>query len=90
MKDDECIELRRDSHEWHQHSIQLDSLGDDHLEIETELKQFNRIDEIELVHRLDKRLLVFAMFGNLVKTLDNSNLGKNCTGYSSSSWYSTC
>ncbi|KAK4512377.1 uncharacterized protein ATC70_003075 [Mucor velutinosus] len=79
MKDDECIELTRGSHEWHQHSIQLDLLGDNHFEeeeeTETELKQFNRIDEIELVHRLDKRLLLFAMFGNLVKTLDNTNLG---------------
>ncbi|KAG0174731.1 hypothetical protein DFQ28_008545 [Apophysomyces sp. BC1034] len=27
-----------------------------------------------LVRRLDKRLLLFAMFGNLVKTLDNTNL----------------
>lgn len=36
----------------------------------------NRQDERELVHRLDKRLLLFAMFGNLVKSLDNSNLGK--------------
>ncbi|CEI90982.1 hypothetical protein RMCBS344292_05287 [Rhizopus microsporus] len=34
----------------------------------------NRQDERELVHRLDKRLLLFAMFGNLVKSLDNSNL----------------
>lgn len=42
-----------------------------------EPKQRNRIEEIELVHRLDKRLLVFAMFGNLVKTLDNTNLGIN-------------
>lgn len=86
MKDDECIELRRGSHEWHQQSIQLGPLGDDHLEeeeTETELKQFNRIDEIELVHRLDKRLLLFAMFGNLVKTLDNTNLGKDCVNYTS-------
>lgn len=29
------------------------------------------------VRRLDKRLLAFAMFGNMVKALDNSNLGKN-------------
>ncbi|KAI9469647.1 MAG: major facilitator superfamily domain-containing protein [Benjaminiella poitrasii] len=35
----------------------------------------DRVQEIELVHRLDKRLLLFAMFGNLVKTLDNTNLG---------------
>ncbi|KAI8889803.1 MFS general substrate transporter [Backusella circina FSU 941] len=34
----------------------------------------NRIEEQELVHRLDKRLLLFAMFGNLVKALDNTNL----------------
>ncbi|EPB83499.1 hypothetical protein HMPREF1544_09720 [Mucor circinelloides 1006PhL] len=78
MKDDECTETRRGSHEWHQQSIQLDPLGDHTFEeepVEAELKQFDRIDEIELVHRLDKRLLLFAMFGNLVKTLDNSNLG---------------
>ncbi|KAL9554155.1 hypothetical protein MBANPS3_002955 [Mucor bainieri] len=82
MKDDECIELRGGSHEWHQQSIQLGPLGDGPVgeeeeedETGTELKQFNRIDEIELVHRLDKRLLLFAMFGNLVKTLDNTNLG---------------
>ncbi|OBZ91660.1 Pantothenate transporter liz1 [Choanephora cucurbitarum] len=42
--------------------------------IEESKQQINRHDEIELVHRLDKRLLLFAMFGNLVKTLDNSNL----------------
>lgn len=44
----------------------------------TELQQdsiINRQHEIELVHRLDKRLLLFAMFGNLVKVLDNTNLG---------------
>lgn len=40
---------------------------------------FTRQDEMELVHRLDKRLLLFAMFGNLVKALDNSNLGTNFT-----------
>ncbi|KAG0164590.1 hypothetical protein DFQ30_009727 [Apophysomyces sp. BC1015] len=37
-----------------------------------------RIDSKEeraLVRRLDKRLLLFAMFGNLVKMLDNANLG---------------
>jgi hypothetical protein len=39
-------------------------------------RPINRIEEIELVHRLDKRLLLFAMFGNLVKTMDNTNLGK--------------
>lgn len=32
--------------------------------------------ERELVSRLDKRLLAFAMMGNLVKTLDNNNLSK--------------
>ncbi|KAL0073944.1 major facilitator superfamily domain-containing protein [Phycomyces blakesleeanus] len=31
-------------------------------------------NERSLVKKLDKRLLLFAMFGNLVKTLDNSNL----------------
>ncbi|KAI8340229.1 major facilitator superfamily domain-containing protein [Chlamydoabsidia padenii] len=31
--------------------------------------------EREYVKRLDKRLLAFAMFGNMVKALDNSNLG---------------
>ncbi|KAI8099365.1 major facilitator superfamily domain-containing protein [Halteromyces radiatus] len=33
------------------------------------------VDEQAYVRRLDKRLLAFAMFGNMVKTLDNSNLG---------------
>lgn len=80
MKGDESIEIARSSNEWQsgqQQSIQLDELGSDDYEEETVIKQFNRIDEIELVHRLDKRLLLFAMFGNLVKTLDNTNLGKN-------------
>ncbi|ORZ02961.1 major facilitator superfamily domain-containing protein [Syncephalastrum racemosum] len=31
-------------------------------------------EEQQLVRRLDKRLLAFAMMGNLVKTLDNTNL----------------
>lgn len=53
-------------------TIELQSLTSD----TNEPKQRNRIEEIELVHRLDKRLLVFAMFGNLVKSLDNANLGK--------------
>ncbi|KAI9256857.1 major facilitator superfamily domain-containing protein [Helicostylum pulchrum] len=52
-------------------TIELQSLTSD----TNEPKQRNRIEEIELVHRLDKRLLVFAMFGNLVKSLDNANLG---------------
>lgn len=80
MKDNGSIEIARSSNEWQsgqQQSIQLDELGSDDYEEETVIKQFNRIDEIELVHRLDKRLLLFAMFGNLVKTLDNTNLGKN-------------
>lgn len=79
MKDNGSIEIARSSNEWQsgqQQSIQLDELGSDDYEEETVIKQFNRIDEIELVHRLDKRLLLFAMFGNLVKTLDNTNLGK--------------
>ncbi|CAO3591740.1 unnamed protein product [Absidia cylindrospora] len=32
-------------------------------------------DERSYVAKLDKRLLLFAMFGNMVKVLDNSNLG---------------
>lgn len=57
--------------DWPQHgsSIELDAMTDN------EQKPINRTEEIELVHRLDKRLLVFAMFGNLVKALDNTNLG---------------
>ncbi|KAG0738675.1 hypothetical protein G6F62_002878 [Rhizopus arrhizus] len=39
-----------------------------------EEEKLDRIEESELVHRLDKRLLLFAMFGNLIKTLDNTNL----------------
>lgn len=31
--------------------------------------------EKELVKRLDRRLLAFAMLGNVVKALDNSSLG---------------
>lgn len=31
--------------------------------------------ERALVARLDKRLLLFAMFSNMVKTMDNVNLG---------------
>ncbi|KAG2211868.1 hypothetical protein INT47_004555 [Mucor saturninus] len=56
--------------DWSQHSssIELNAMTDN------EPKTINRTDEIELVHRLDKRLLVFAMFGNLVKALDNTNL----------------
>lgn len=80
MRDDGSIEIARSSNEWQngqQQSIQLDELGSDDYEERTKIKQFNRIDEIELAHRLDKRLLLFAMFGNLVKTLDNTNLGKN-------------
>jgi ACS family pantothenate transporter-like MFS transporter len=44
--------------------------------MEEKIETFNRNEERELVHKLDKRLLLFAMFGNLVKALDNSNLGK--------------
>ncbi|KAG1466877.1 hypothetical protein G6F46_000519 [Rhizopus delemar] len=42
--------------------------------MEEKIETFNRNEERELVHKLDKRLLLFAMFGNLVKALDNSNL----------------
>lgn len=31
--------------------------------------------EMALVSRLDRQLLLFAMLGNLVKALDNNNLG---------------
>ncbi|KAI9265000.1 major facilitator superfamily domain-containing protein [Phascolomyces articulosus] len=31
-------------------------------------------EEKALVRRLDRRLLVFAMFGNLIKTMDNTNI----------------
>ncbi len=58
------------------HSIELNPLTDNNDTI-----IFKRSDEIELVHRLDKRLLLFAMFGNLVKTLDNTNLGKVLFSY---------
>ncbi|KAI8390065.1 major facilitator superfamily domain-containing protein [Blakeslea trispora] len=43
--------------------------------IEDNKQKMNRTAEVELVSRLDRRLLLFAMFGNLVKTLDNTNLG---------------
>ncbi|KAI9306681.1 major facilitator superfamily domain-containing protein [Cunninghamella echinulata] len=39
-----------------------------------ELNQYNEIDETNLVKSLDKRLLFFAMFSNLVKTMDNVNI----------------
>ncbi|KAG0963095.1 hypothetical protein G6F31_008014 [Rhizopus arrhizus] len=42
--------------------------------MEEKIETFNRNEERELIHKLDKRLLLFAMFGNLVKALDNSNL----------------
>ncbi|RCH97282.1 hypothetical protein CU098_004220 [Rhizopus stolonifer] len=42
--------------------------------MEEKIEEFNRNEERELVHKLDKRLLFFAMFGNLIKALDNSNL----------------
>lgn len=32
--------------------------------------------ERALVRRLDRRLLAFAMLGNVIKVLDNTNLGK--------------
>ncbi|CAO3581615.1 unnamed protein product [Absidia cylindrospora] len=35
----------------------------------------NQDDDGKLVARLDKRLLLFAMFSNMVKTMDNVNLG---------------
>ncbi|KAJ8651545.1 hypothetical protein O0I10_012895 [Lichtheimia ornata] len=34
----------------------------------------NKHDEAALVSRLDRRLLCFAMLGNLVKTMDNTNI----------------
>lgn len=34
----------------------------------------NKHDEAALVSRLDKRLLCFAMLGNLVKTMDSTNI----------------
>jgi hypothetical protein len=70
-KDINSLELARESIDWpvdERHSIELVSTNESYQHI-------NRMDEIELVHRLDKRLLLFAMFGNLVKTLDNTNLG---------------
>ncbi|KAI8993262.1 major facilitator superfamily domain-containing protein [Pilobolus umbonatus] len=63
------IEISRLSDDWDHSPIELDSI-----DVNTEEKPINRVDEIELVHLLDKRLLIFAMFGNLVKTLDNTNL----------------
>ncbi|RCH81348.1 hypothetical protein CU098_003644 [Rhizopus stolonifer] len=67
---DESLLLK---HNWSTASLSEPSIE---LEIAVESKQtYDRHAEIELVHRLDKRLLVFAMFGNLVKTLDNTNLG---------------
>lgn len=56
------------------YSIELDQITQDTF---VPAQPIDRIAEIELVHRLDKRLLLFAMFGNLVKTLDNSNLGNS-------------
>ncbi|KAI8140101.1 major facilitator superfamily domain-containing protein [Fennellomyces sp. T-0311] len=35
---------------------------------------FSDADEKALVRRLDRRLLVFAMLGNLIKTMDNTNI----------------
>jgi ACS family pantothenate transporter-like MFS transporter len=58
-------------------SLSRSDVDEERIEL-TELQEnatWNRQDEIELVHRLDKRLLLFTMFGNLVKVLDNTNLG---------------
>jgi ACS family pantothenate transporter-like MFS transporter len=75
QKDTHSLKLSRESTDWpveqeEHHSIELDPLSTN-----DGYEHMNRMDEIELVHRLDKRLLLFAMFGNLVKALDNTNLG---------------
>lgn len=41
-----------------------------------ELSDSSREAERALVRRLDRRLLAFAMVGNVIKVLDNSNLGE--------------
>lgn len=42
-----------------------------------ELSDSSREAERALVRRLDRRLLAFAMVGNVIKVLDNSNLGES-------------
>lgn len=75
LQKDTCLpEQPRQSIDWsveEHHSIDLGPLSTN-----DGYEHVNRMDEIELVHRLDKRLLLFVMFGNLVKALDNTNLGK--------------
>lgn len=76
----EWLEQQQKQQQQHQQShaaIELDAIAmeDEIKDPTTTTAPFKRSEEMELVHRLDKRLLVFAMFGNLVKTLDNSNLG---------------
>jgi ACS family pantothenate transporter-like MFS transporter len=61
--------LLEPSDEWQPTSIEMSPLTQEPL-----TRYIDRIQEQELVHRLDKRLLLFAMFGNLVKALDNTNL----------------
>lgn len=72
MKDNSIEVMRDREEEWLEEIDSIELQDQD----EKNNPPFTRQDEIELVHRLDKRLLLFAMFGNLVKALDNSNLGK--------------
>lgn len=46
-----------------------------------EVSESTREAERALVRRLDRRLLAFAMLGNVIKVLDNTNLGSlRCPG----------
>ncbi|KAI9256241.1 major facilitator superfamily domain-containing protein [Sporodiniella umbellata] len=43
--------------------------------MELKPRPYSQIIERDLVRKLDKRLMLFAMFGNMIKTLDSTNLG---------------
>ena len=52
---------------------------DDDITLQQELENsrnyaYSIEEEKQLVRKLDRRLLVFAMLGNLIKTMDNTNL----------------
>lgn len=60
---------------WSHQSIDLNSSDEEDNSTITSKLYIDENEEKALVRRLDKHLLAFAMFGNLVKALDNSNLG---------------
>ena len=60
-------------------SFRLDEEEEDDITLQHELETnrnytYSIEEEKQLVRKLDRRLLVFAMLGNLIKTMDNTNL----------------